>query len=103
MRILALDDERNALEMLMQTIEEVAPEAELHGFRNSEAALYWAEEHAPIDVAFLDIQMRGITGLTVAKRQKKPARASILFLPPVTANTPLMHAICRAAAICSSR
>lgn len=71
MKILALDDERNALEMLMQTIEEVTPEAELYGFRDPEAALHWAEENAPVDVAFLDIQMRGITGLTVAKRLKK--------------------------------
>ena len=71
MKILVLDDERNALELLMQTIEEVTPEAELHGFRDPEAALHWAEENAPVDVAFLDIQMRGITGLIIAKRLKK--------------------------------
>lgn len=71
MKILTLDDERNALELLMQTIEEVTPEAELYGFRDPEAAQHWAEENAPVDVAFLDIQMRGITGLTIAKRLKK--------------------------------
>lgn len=80
MKILALDDERNALEMLMQTIEEAMPKAELYGFRDPEAAMLWAEENGPVDVAFLDIQMRGITGLTVAKRLKKICpKVNIIF------------------------
>lgn len=71
MKVLALDDERNALEMLVQTIQEVDPAMEVHDFRDPEDAMAWAEENAPVDVAFLDIQMRGITGLTVAKHLKK--------------------------------
>lgn len=71
MKVLALDDERNALEMMMQTLQEVAPDMDIHGFRDPEEAIAWAEDNAPVDVAFLDIQMRGITGLTVAKHLKK--------------------------------
>ena len=71
MKVLALDDERNALEMMMQTLQEVAPDIDIHGFRDPEEAIAWAEDNAPVDVAFLDIQMRGITGLTVAKHLKK--------------------------------
>lgn len=80
MKILALDDEHNALEMLIQTIQEVSPDMEVHGFRDPEEALRWAEANAPVDVAFLDIQMRGITGLTVAKQLKKSSpKVNLIF------------------------
>lgn len=80
MKVLALDDERNALEMLIQTIQEVDPSMEVHGFRYPEDAMDWAEKNAPIDVAFLDIQMRGITGLTVAKHLKKHSpKVNLIF------------------------
>ena len=39
MKVLALDDERNALEMLIQTIQAVNPEMEVHGFRDPEEAM----------------------------------------------------------------
>lgn len=80
MKVLALDDERNALEMLIQTIQEVDPEMEVHGFHYPEDAMDWAEKNAPIDVAFLDIQTRGITGLTVAKHLKKHSpKVNLIF------------------------
>lgn len=80
MKILVLDDERNALEMMMDNLKEVEPKTEPAGFRDPEEALAWAAENAPIDVAFLDIQMRGITGLTVAKQLKKTSpKVNIIF------------------------
>lgn len=80
MKVLALDDERNALEMLIQTIQEVNPHMEVHGFRDPDEAMTWAEENSPVDVAFLDIQMRGITGLTVAKQLKKHSpKVNLIF------------------------
>lgn len=80
MKILVLDDERNALEMLMDILKEISPEAETYGFRDPEEALAWAADNAPVDVAFLDIQMRGITGLTVAKRLKESnPRVNVIF------------------------
>ena len=80
MKVLVLDDERNALEMMLEALKEVAPDAEPYGFRNPEEALAWAEANAPVDVAFLDIQMRGITGLTVAKHLKQSnPRVNVIF------------------------
>ena len=40
---LAVDDEKLALEALMNAIREAAPEAELHSFRWSEDALMFAD------------------------------------------------------------
>lgn len=80
MNILVLDDERNALEMLMDVLKEVLPDTEPHGFRDPEEAIMWAEKHAPVDVAFLDIQMRGITGLAVAKHLKRSSpKVNLIF------------------------
>lgn len=80
MKILVLDDERNALEMMLETLNDAAPETTPFGFRDPEEALAWAEANAPIDVAFLDIQMRGITGLSVAKQLKQTSpKVNIIF------------------------
>ncbi len=80
MKILVLDDERNALEMMIDALKEAAPDTEPYGFRNPEEAMAWAEENAPVDVAFLDIQMRGITGLDVAKHLKKTSpKVNLVF------------------------
>ena len=69
MRILACDDERIPLELLTEAIREARPEAELIGFSDPAELLAFAE-HSRADVAFLDIQMYGITGLELAKRLK---------------------------------
>ena len=44
MTIVAVDDEKIALEALSNAIREAAPEAELHSFRWSEDVLAFAEE-----------------------------------------------------------
>jgi len=70
MIILALDDEPGALKVLTRTIEGACPDAQLHGFVEVSEALAFAERN-PVDIAFLDIQMPGMSGLEVAKRMKK--------------------------------
>lgn len=70
MRILAVDDERLALDLLAGAIREAAPEAELHTFFKAGEALSFAQD-APCDAAFLDIQMRAMTGLELARRLKE--------------------------------
>lgn len=70
MIILALDDEPGALKILCRAIESAQPDAQLYRFTQTEQALSFAEG-SPVDVAFLDIRMPGITGLEVAKRMKK--------------------------------
>lgn len=67
MNILAVDDEKLMLGALVDSIHEAAPEASVAEFRNAKDALEYAESNA-VDVAFLDIRMRGMDGLELAKR-----------------------------------
>ncbi|MGM9605535.1 MAG: response regulator [Faecousia sp.] len=66
MTILAVDDEKMALEALSDAIREAAPEAELHRFRWSEDALAFAKM-TRVDVAFLDVAMPDINGVQLAR------------------------------------
>ena len=70
MRILAVDDERNALNGMVQIIQETVPDAQVDGFLFAREAMAFAKEHAP-DIAFLDISMPGIDGITMAEELKK--------------------------------
>ncbi|MBR1914779.1 MAG: response regulator [Lachnospiraceae bacterium] len=72
MRIIAVDDEKLALEGLMTEIALAAPEAEINGFRGGRAALEYCaglkETSETVDVAFLDIEMRGMSGMTLGEK-----------------------------------
>jgi two-component SAPR family response regulator len=74
MIILAVDDERIMLKELTTELGQVFPAAEIHGFQDSLKAEQWAMELAregrKIDYAFLDIQIRELTGLELARRLK---------------------------------
>lgn len=70
MKIIAVDDERLALESLVATIRRAAPEAEIEGFRSGEEALEAARRNQP-DIAFLDIEMRGMNGMALAQTLSK--------------------------------
>lgn len=67
MVILAVDDEQLMLDALAASIREAAPNADVVPFRKSSDALAYAREHH-LDVAFLDIRMRGMDGLELGKR-----------------------------------
>lgn len=70
MKILAVDDERMALESLVEALEKAEPTAEVQGFRKvGEALDYAGRNHC--DAAFLDIEMRGMSGMEFAKRLKE--------------------------------
>lgn len=69
MIILAVDDEKIALEGLVKSIREAEPEAEVVGFRKPSEAMAYFQEHV-CDVVFLDIQMRGVNGVNLAKEMK---------------------------------
>ena len=69
MHIIAVDDEKLALDTLVDSIEKSIPEARVHGFRNPEDAWNFVREH-DCGIAFLDIKMRGMTGLELARRLK---------------------------------
>lgn len=70
MRFLVVDDEPLMLNGLVSAIQSVRPEAEVLSFTKPEEALEAAKEQ-PMDVAFLDIRMGGMTGLQLAARLKK--------------------------------
>lgn len=95
MKILLIDDEQLALEMLTGAVREVCPDAELHPFQKPSEALAFLQEN-PCDVAFLDVQMRGMTGLDMAIKCKQMyPRINLIFATGYdiyTAEAMSMHA-----------
>ena len=80
MIIIAVDDEKLALDVLVDTINEVVPSAKIFGFRQPLEAISFAENES-CDIAFLDIKMRGMTGLELAKRLKDiNGKINIIFV-----------------------
>lgn len=71
MNLLAIDDEQNALDILMRAIAKAAPESDLRGYTMATQALEQIAQSAFMpDVAFLDIEMPGMTGLELAMKLK---------------------------------
>lgn len=80
MNILAVDDEALQLEKLVDALETVVPDAHIVNSRRPSEALYLAEE-TPFDVAFLDVQMRGMSGIELAALLKRVLpRINIVFV-----------------------
>ena len=70
MHILATDDEQSALNILIGAIKEAVPLATVHAFRNPIEALEFMEG-TKCEVAFLDIQMREMSGIVLARKLKE--------------------------------
>lgn len=83
MYILALDDERYALDSIAQELEQVFPGADIQEETKVSAAIAWAKSLAEngekLSYAFLDIQMRGVNGLEAARQLKIMHPEVILF------------------------
>ena len=80
MRMLAVDDEQTALNILTRAIREAVPDANLRAFLTVSDALASLAGDPP-DVAFLDIEMPGMTGLELARLIKTRApRVNIIFV-----------------------
>ena len=69
MNIIAVDDEKLALDTIVDSIEKSVAEARVHGFRDPEEARDFVRENS-CEIAFLDIKMRGMTGLELARQLK---------------------------------
>lgn len=69
MKIFAADDEALALEMLVQAIKEARPDATVYDFQKPKKLLEFAQENQA-EIAFLDIHMRGMNGVELAKKLK---------------------------------
>lgn len=80
MRIIAADDERLALDMLVEAIQEVQSDAEIVSFLKAGEILPFVEEHG-CDIAFLDIRMRSVSGVEIAMKIKAiQPKANIIFV-----------------------
>lgn len=66
MKILLVDDEKLVLSIEEKRIAAVLPNAEIFSFNKSSEAVEFAEKNR-VDIAFLDINMSMIDGVTVAK------------------------------------
>ena len=64
---IAVDDERPMLQALTEAVNASPDIRQVHAFSTCSAALAWLET-GQADVAFLDISMRGIGGLTLAEK-----------------------------------
>lgn len=73
MNIIAVDDEKLMLNRLVRCIKEVKPDATVYEFRSGKSVLEFiaANEKLEIDVAFLDIRMRGMLGIDLARELNK--------------------------------
>lgn len=69
MKILVVDDEAIAVRSLKAGLEQVNPTIAVSGFTEPADALEYAGENK-LDGAFLDIEMRGMNGLALAKKLK---------------------------------
>ena len=67
MRAIAVDDEIYMLETLQEAVSASSDVSQVVSFSTCSAALAYAQDN-PIDVAFLDINMRGIGGLGLAEK-----------------------------------
>ncbi len=69
MRILCVDDEPLALQMLEMSIKKASPDADVTAFDDQDELLSEAQNNG-CDIAFLDIHMRGMNGVELAKKLK---------------------------------
>jgi len=68
-RIVLLDDERIALAVLEKNVKKALPDAEVVSFRKSGEIIEYAQNNK-IDIAFLDMNLPGITGIEIAEKLK---------------------------------
>ena len=69
MIVIAVDDERFALENLVESIRQASSDAQIYSFRYPDDALDFAKV-THIDVAFLDVEMIGMNGVELAEHLK---------------------------------
>lgn len=79
MYVIAVDDEQIALSHMEKIFETIPEIAQVKTFLYPSKAVEWLQNN-PIDVAFLDIRMRGVDGLALAKKVREiQPRCAIVF------------------------
>ena len=80
MRMLCVDDEPLMLKMLEIAVKEAKPDADITAYRKQADLLEDAKQNG-CDIAFLDIHMRGMSGVELAKELKKiNPKMNIIFV-----------------------
>ena len=83
MHVLAVEDEQIILKELTAELAQVFPKAEIRGFQDPQEAEQWASELAlegkKLGYAFMDIRMRGMSGIELAKRLKQLHPGTVLI------------------------
>lgn len=79
MNVIVVDDERIVLTAEAATVHRALPDASVYSFQKSMDALTFASENR-VDIAFLDINIKGITGLELARKlQSFNPKINIIF------------------------
>lgn len=79
MNVVVVDDERLVLTAETSVIKRNLPDANIYSFQKANEAINLAE-NTKIDIAFLDINIKGVTGLELAKKlQKYNPKINIVF------------------------
>ena len=80
MEILAADDELHARKVLTDALRQALPQSEIVEFGKPSQVLDYAQAH-PVELAFLDINMRGMSGMELAEKLKAlNPRVNIIFV-----------------------
>lgn len=81
MYLMAVDDERLALDNLLARLRKACPQAEIKGFLSPEAALAEIQNGFLPNVAFLDMELCGMNGIVLAQRlQKALPNINLIFI-----------------------
>ena len=79
MTIIALDDEKLALKGIISKLKKLCSMHAIVGFSDAHEAVSFAEKNK-VDIAFLDIEMKDLNGVEVAKKLKETnASINIIF------------------------
>lgn len=79
MKVIVVDDERLVLNAEVSAVKRVIPDSDVHAFQKCKDALAFAEENQ-VDIAFLDINIKGVTGLQLAEAlQARNPKINIIF------------------------
>lgn len=70
MKIIAIDDNSDALELLIRCLKDNHPQSDVAGFLDPKQAIIYSQVNS-VDFAFLEINLKGLDGLTVAKRLRR--------------------------------
>jgi two-component system LytT family response regulator len=71
LKIICIDNEKYALDILVRAVHEAAPDAELRSYSRAMDMLAEVRQSFVPDVVFADIEMPGMTGLDLAVELKK--------------------------------